>query len=101
MTIHLQHIANNTDAPHVRLVADRLVADDLWRYELGRTEQNTQRGVSRQSLGQAKVDNLDLGMSSRIFVNCVIVDNSNISVYLMTVAILAHDILWLQVQMHH
>lgn len=77
--LHLQHVANDAHTPHVGLETYGFVANDLWWYKLGGTKENPDGCFRIQSLGQTKVNDLDLVASARM----------------------AHYVLRLQIEMHH
>jgi len=77
--LHLQHIANDAHAPHVRLEVNGLIANNLGGNKFRRTEEHTGRRLCIQPLGESKVNDF----------------------YLMTGPSVTHDVLGLQIQMHH
>ena len=57
--MHLQHVADDADRPHVGGVAYGLEADHLGGDELGRAEENLQFFHRLKLSGQTKVDYFD------------------------------------------
>ena len=58
--VHLQDIGKDTDRPHVGGEGDRLVVDNLRGTELCRAKEHLDLLAFLQTLGQAKVDDLDV-----------------------------------------
>lgn len=77
LLFYLQDVTNDSQRPHVRLRADRLVVDDLGRDELWRSEKHPDGRCGVQFLGEPKVYDLDLVRGPRV----------------------AHDVLGLEVEM--
>lgn len=77
--MHLQHVAYDSHTPHIRLEVDGFVADDLRGYEFRCTKEHTHRSLRVQALGQSKVNYLDLVAGASV----------------------AHNVLRLQIQVHH
>lgn len=59
MESDLQHVADDTDAPHISEEVDRVKADDFRRHELGRPIHDPRLNCGVVVACQTEVDNLD------------------------------------------